>query len=204
MVYSERKRSAELRDELQNISLRLLYLESAKKDVRSDIAVMQRAAEKVEAEVLKNEETKRQQDLFVNRLVERLDRLREDIALFDAQLEAQSAETKAAREALAEARMEIDTISVEKKQLFAAWNSALVGMRRRDEAHSAMEEAMREQQQRIITLEKEIEGFRRMTQKEQQLNEQLTGILNKTDAEIATIKKMIATCQVCFESVMIW
>ena len=60
---------------------------------RSDIAVMKRAAEKADAEVLRKEEAKRVQDLYVNRLVERMNRLREDIAMFDAQLEAQASVT---------------------------------------------------------------------------------------------------------------
>lgn len=157
---------------------------------------MKRAAEKAESEVSKAEESKRQQDLFVSRLVERLDRLREDIALYDAQLEAQMAETKAAREALSEAKTEIETIAVEKKQLFAAWNSALIGMRRRDEAHAAMSDALKDQQQRMLTIEMEIDAFRRLTQKEQQQNEQLTSVLNKTEAEIQTVKKMLSQCQV--------
>jgi len=89
-LLGERKRSDELRAELENISLRLFYLENAKNDVRSDIAVMKRAAEKADAEVLRKEDSKRIQDLYVNRLVERMDRLREDIAMFDAQLEAQA------------------------------------------------------------------------------------------------------------------
>jgi len=53
---------------------------------------MKRAAEKADAEVLKKEDSKRIQDLYVNRLVERMDRLREDIAMFDAQLEAQASD----------------------------------------------------------------------------------------------------------------
>jgi len=92
LLSSERKRGDELRAELENISLRLFYLENAKNDVRSDIAVMKRAAEKADAEVLKKEDSKRIQDLYVNRLVERMDRLREDIAMFDAQLEAQASD----------------------------------------------------------------------------------------------------------------
>jgi coiled-coil domain-containing protein 40 len=198
VLNSERKKGADLRAELENISLRIFYLENAKKDVRSDIAVMKRAAEKAESEVSKAEEGKRQQDLYVSRLVERLDHLREDIALFDAQLEAQMAETKVAREALFEAKSEIESIAVEKKQLFAAWNSALIGMRRRDEAHAAMSEALKEQQQRMLTIEMEIDAFRRLTQKEQQQNEQLTSVLNKTEGEIQTVKKMLSQCQVMF------
>jgi septal ring factor EnvC (AmiA/AmiB activator) len=72
-----------------------------------------------------------------------VDKLKEEIAMFDAQLSAQGEETSEAKEALMEARMEIDSINMEKKQLFQQWNSSLIGMRRRDEAHSAMNEALR-------------------------------------------------------------
>jgi len=193
---SEQKRGDELRAELENINLRLFYLDNAKNDVRSDIAVMKRAAEKAESEVLKKEDSKRIQDLYVNRLVERLDRLREDIAMFDAQLEVQTAETRAARELLAEARTETEAITVEKKHLYTAWNSALVGMRRRDEAHVAMSEALREQQQRLLTLEAEMDGIRRMIQKEQLDNEKLMVSLYRIEGELATVKRMLTTCQV--------
>ena len=71
------------------------------------------------------------------------DKLKEEIAMYDAQLSAQGEETKEAKDALMEAHMEIDAINMEKKQLFQQWNSSLIGMRRRDEAHSAMNEALR-------------------------------------------------------------
>jgi len=192
----ERKRGADLRAELENISLRLFYLENAKNDVRSDISVMKRAAEKAESEVLKKEESKRVQDLYVNRLVERMDRLREDIALFDAQLEAQTAETRAARELLGEAKMEIEAITVEKKHLYSAWSTSLIGMRRRDEAHAAMTEALREQQQRLLTLEAEIDGIRRTIQREQMDNEKLMVSLYRIEGELTTTRRMLAACQV--------
>ena len=47
------------------------------------------------------------------------------------------------QEALNEAHMEIEQISLEKKQLFQQWSSSLIGMRRRDEAHAAMLEALK-------------------------------------------------------------
>jgi hypothetical protein len=40
--------------------------------------------------------------------VERVDKLREEIALFEAQIMAQSEETRAAKETLTEAHMEIE------------------------------------------------------------------------------------------------
>ena len=46
---------------MENLALRLFYMESAKEDVRSDIAVMKRAAEKAETEVAKTETEKQKQ-----------------------------------------------------------------------------------------------------------------------------------------------
>ena len=47
----------------------------------------------------------------MNRLVERVDKLQETIAMYDAQITAQREETKAAEDALSEARMEIEVSS---------------------------------------------------------------------------------------------
>ena len=47
------------------------------------------------------------------------------------------------RQALNEAKMETEAIQTEKKQLLQNWNSCLVGMKRRDEAHAQMNEAIR-------------------------------------------------------------
>ena len=52
---------SELQSEVENLALRIYYLENAKEDVRSDIAVMRRAAEKADTEVAKAESEKHRQ-----------------------------------------------------------------------------------------------------------------------------------------------
>uniref|UniRef100_A0A2C9LMW8 Uncharacterized protein n=1 Tax=Biomphalaria glabrata TaxID=6526 RepID=A0A2C9LMW8_BIOGL len=116
---------------------------NSKENVRSDISVMKRAAEKVETEVARAELLKQKQDLYVDRLVEGVERLKEEIAMYDAQISAQTEETKAAKESLMEAYMDIESVEFEKKDLFQKWNSSLIGMKRRDEAHSAMLSALK-------------------------------------------------------------
>ncbi len=133
---------SDLQTQVENLALRLFYVENARGNVRSDISVMKRAAHKADTEVVKAEQLKQKQDLYVDRLVERLDKLREEIAMYETQMSAQSQETKATREALTEAHMEIESINLEKKQLYQQWSSSLIGMRRRDEAHNAMLEAL--------------------------------------------------------------
>ncbi|XP_060084117.1 coiled-coil domain-containing protein 40-like [Ylistrum balloti] len=194
-VNKEKKKYSELQSEVENLALRLFYMQNAKEDVRSDIAIMRRAAEKAETEVSKSEIEKQKQDLFVDRLVERVDKLKEEIAMYEAQITAQTEETLAAKEALTEAHMEIEAIGLEKKQLFQQWNSSLIGMRRRDEAHSAMQEALEQQQQKVLSLETEIEGYKKSIFKEQEQNEKLTLILNKTERDIETVRKMLSQSQ---------
>lgn len=55
----ERKNNADLQAEVENINMRIFYMENVKDNIRGDIAVMKRAAEKAEADVLRAEENKR-------------------------------------------------------------------------------------------------------------------------------------------------
>ena len=99
-------------------------------------------------------------DLFVDRLVQQVDMLREQISMYEYQLRTQSKfilfyfcifyihisiveERKNIKHTLTEARLEAETLELEKKQLMQNWNSCLIGIRRRDEAQATMTEAVR-------------------------------------------------------------
>lgn len=47
----------------------------------------------------------------------------------------------------------------------------------------------------MLSLETEIEGYKKSIQKEQEQNEKLTLILNKTERDIETVKKQLTHCQ---------
>lgn len=57
-----------------------------------------------------------------------------------------------------------------------------------------------QQQQRILSLETEIEGYKRSIGKEQEQNEKLCLILNKTETDIATVKKLLQQCHTKHEA----
>lgn len=50
---------------MENLSTRLFYMKNAKEDVRSDIAVMKRAAEKAEVEISQSEIDKQRQVSYI-------------------------------------------------------------------------------------------------------------------------------------------
>ena len=54
----------DLQTEVENIASKLLYMESAKDDVRSDISILKRAANKADAEAMKAQIEKKRQVLF--------------------------------------------------------------------------------------------------------------------------------------------
>ncbi|XP_075034039.1 coiled-coil domain-containing protein 40 [Mixophyes fleayi] len=200
---TERKIVSSMQTEVENLALRLFYMENMNRDVRSDISVMKRAVQKAEAEKLQAEVEKKKQDMFVDRLTLEADRLREQIALYEAQISAQREDTKAVREAVSEANMEIETICVEKKQLMQQWNSSLIGMTRRDEAYAAVQEALSLAKQELLSMDTEIEVYKKSVTKEEERNEKLAYRLNRAESDSAMIKKLITQCQARQEALRI-
>ncbi|XP_073444175.1 coiled-coil domain-containing protein 40 isoform X1 [Dendrobates tinctorius] len=200
---SERKKVSSMQTEVENLALRLFYMENMSSDVRSDISVMKRALQKTEAERMQAEMEKQKQDLFVDRLTRDVDRLREQIAVYESQISAQREDTKAAREAVAEANMEIEAIAFEKKQLLQQWNSSLIGMTRRDEAYAAIQEAFSLAQQELLSMETEIDGYKKSVTKEEEKHEKLSFMINRAESDAAMSKKLISQCQVKQEALRV-
>ncbi|XP_038227525.1 coiled-coil domain-containing protein 40 isoform X5 [Dermochelys coriacea] len=190
----ERKKVSVMQTEVENLALRLFYMQNMDQDVRDDISVMKRAVKKAEADRNQAEVEKKKQDLLVDRLTRKFNELQEQIGLYEAQFIAQAEDTKITRKAVSEACMEIQTINMEKKQLMHQWNSSLTGMKRRDEAYSAMQEALRQSKHQLRSLETEIQVYKKSVTKEEERNELLASILNRSENDANMSKKLIAQC----------
>ncbi|KAL2087120.1 hypothetical protein ACEWY4_018179 [Coilia grayii] len=188
----QRGRVSQLQAEVDSVSSRLFYMKEVSDDLRSDIAVMKNASRKAENEMTEAEEQKQKQDLYVERLTKNMERLTEEIAMYEAQTAAQAEETQAAKEALAEAQLEMEALQVERKQLMQQWNSSLVGMRKRDEAYTAMQDALTQANHEVHSLDTEIEGFKKSITAEEERNELLTVFLNRTQLDTSTWRKLIS------------
>ncbi|XP_069786181.1 coiled-coil domain-containing protein 40 isoform X2 [Narcine bancroftii] len=188
---SERSKVSQLQAEVENIALQHFYVANLQQDMCSDIMVMKCATEKLEAEKLQATKLKQKQDMFVDRLVSQMNALGEQIAMYEAQYGAQAEETKAARNAVAEASMEIVAINLEKRQLLEQWKSSLIGMQRRDEVYVAMQEAVRQAKQQVETLKMEIQAYKKLIMKQEERNEFLTTTLNRLMNDINMTQKLI-------------
>ncbi|KAJ8364428.1 hypothetical protein SKAU_G00132590 [Synaphobranchus kaupii] len=191
----QRTCDSQLQTEVDNLALRLFYMQGVNRDLQSDIAAVKNASRKARAEKSQAAEQKNAQDLYVERLTQQEERLTEQIGLYNVQTDEQSAETQVAKEALTEAQMEMDSLLVEQKQLLQQWNSSLLGMRRRDEAYAAMQEALRIVRNQVRSLDTEIDGFKKSIAEEEERNERLTVLLNRSQLDCDTSRKLIAQNQ---------
>ncbi|XP_062852644.1 coiled-coil domain-containing protein 40 [Trichomycterus rosablanca] len=186
-----RTQVSDLQSEMDNLARRLLYMKEVTSDLQSNVSALKNATHKAKAEKRQAEEQKLQQDLYVERLTKQEEKLKEQISMYKVQTLAQTEETRAARDALAEAQMEMDSLIMERKQLLQQWNSSLVGMKRRDEAYTTLQEALRLANQEVRCLDGEVEGYRLSITREQEQNEKLTVLLNRAELNSDTYSKLI-------------
>eukprot|EP00793_Prasinoderma_coloniale_P004897 PRCOL_00000658-RA len=191
----DRRAADALQKELDALAATLKQIEAYNEQMKSEIAVTRRATYVAEESVVKAEKEKAEQDVLIDGLQEQLKALHQRLALYEAQRVAQAQETRGARETLASADAEMESIHFEKKQLTQQWKSSLIAMARRDEALQATEEALRKQTEQERAIEQEIEGFKRQIRAEQEKNEQLTDVQRKVEAEAEYLKKTIASIQ---------
>jgi coiled-coil domain-containing protein 40 len=171
------------KDDLQQLEQTLRQVQEYNEELKGEVAVTRRATYKAEETVTNMEKKKGDQDLYIDDLNETLKNLHEQLALFEAQLASQKQETNAAVETLRDAGSEMETIEFEKKQLMQQWKSSLIGIQRRDEALTATQTAIGEQQEEEKNSKAEIDGYKKAIRAEQVTNERLYGVMNKLDGE---------------------
>ncbi|GAB1606240.1 coiled-coil domain-containing protein 40-like, partial [Argonauta hians] len=130
-------------------------------------------------------------DFFLDRLVKRTNKLRNDMALYESQCKQQSEETDNNRSMLQEAVLQMAIINQEKKMIQMNWNNSLLGMKKRDEAYSASLDAFRQLQEQLAFLKKDLSGYKKAIMEEQHNNERLTQAQTKSQREVDSIREQL-------------
>ncbi|XP_007645424.1 coiled-coil domain-containing protein 40 isoform X3 [Cricetulus griseus] len=190
----ERKMLAALQADMESLALHLFYMQNIDQDVRDDILVMKQVVRKTEMEKTRAELEKKKQDLFVDQLTERAHQLEENISLFEAQYLSQNEDTRVLRKAVSEAVTEIDTIAMEKKRILQQWTTSLMGMKHRNEAYRTVLDALRECEHQAKSIDGEIEAYKRSIMKEEEKNEKLARLLNRSETEAMLVQKLTTQC----------
>ncbi|NWI40023.1 CCD40 protein, partial [Picathartes gymnocephalus] len=190
----ERKKVCAMQTQIESLALELFYVQNMDQDMHHRVLLMKQSAKRAEAERIQAEVEKKKQDLFLDQLTRRVHQLQEQISLFEAQLVAQAEDTKVTRQAVTEAGLEVQAINVEKKRLMDHWNSSLAGMKQRDEAYVVTQELLRNYRRDLKSLEGDIHGCGKSIRKEEEKNENLVSLLNRSQNDASVTRKLIAQC----------
>ncbi|NXD41772.1 CCD40 protein, partial [Copsychus sechellarum] len=190
----ERKKVSAMQTQIENLALELFYVQNMDQEMHHRVLLMKQSAKRAEAERIQAEVEKKKQDLLLDQFTRRVYQLREQIALFEAQLVAQAEDTKVTRQAVSEAGLEVQTINMEKKRLMEHWNSSLAGMKQRDEAYVVTQELLSNYRRDLKSLEGDIHGCGKSIRKEEEKNENLVGLLNRSQNDASVTRKLIAQC----------
>ncbi|KAL5104888.1 Coiled-coil domain-containing protein 40 [Taenia crassiceps] len=195
----EYKKMIAMREEVDNLALRLFYLNNAKLEVKSDINIMQRAAEKASTELSKAEEEKLHQDMVAHRMQQTVDQLTEDCELLKEQLVAAEEELRSGESVLKDMESQVFGIKTDRKRLMAHWTTSLISLQRRNEAYAELMRDFEKKQDEMTKVTSETEGIKRDITAEQEKHERLTLQLHRTQGDIESAKKELERLQASHE-----
>lgn len=129
-IYKQRESELHrLRIDLNQIDNELSDIEEIHQKKISDLVLAQRIAFKAEQEVQEKELDKQDQDMFINKLSERADYMRNQVKSLLEKIMAQREQNKQAKIALLQSKLEDEQIEFERNQLLQDWNSALTSVK---------------------------------------------------------------------------
>ena len=174
---SERTKEYEKqRSDLDKLNETVLLLERESSKVADEKQVAQRKAYKSEQSATQTEVSKQEQDFYIDRLTQQVQEVTSQLSVLDAQILAQRAESKTARDALLQATLEMEKVSFE--------NSALLAVKKRSITLQEIEQATAKQDEEIRSLINEEQGLKTQIQKQQEETEKNTLMLNKITSRI--------------------
>ncbi|XP_058490512.1 coiled-coil domain-containing protein 40-like [Solea solea] len=182
---------SQLQAEYDNLMLHTVFTQGVSDDLRIHFNATKNAQGRAGAEKTQAEDEKKQQDLYVERLTKEMETQTQQIAMYDAQTSVKAEECQAVKRAYSEAEMEIESLLMMRKHLLQQWNKSLLGMEKRDEAFSAMQEAMRTMDDQMNFLDSEIKAYMKSSDEEHERNEALTYRLYFSKRNVALTRKLI-------------
>lgn len=192
LLAEENQRLLKHQSELDSVNAMLRQAKKYDHDMKGEVSVARRATYHAEQQITEMEKRKRYQDLYIQNLNDQIKGLRDQVGLYESQIEAQKEETKDAKQAMSEAFVEMEAVAFEKRQLLQQWKSSLIGVRRRDEALQATRDALEKSEQRYVAVVSEIEGVHKSVDAEDAECVRLREVQQKIVKETKLLEKEAA------------
>ncbi|XP_049802004.1 coiled-coil domain-containing protein 40 [Schistocerca nitens] len=188
----QQKKEEELSADLRKILLVKKQFVDWEAEMESELAVSQRISEKMKLDKKQLAEEKKKQDLFLLKLTNEVANLETQITTLEGQLKVKEEERLIISQTLADANVDLEALNKEQQRLLQAWNGVVISMQQRDKAYAAVMDEKKNLHEKFLTLNQEIESYKKSANDEMLKNEKLTGMLQKLQMDLANVEKQIS------------
>jgi len=172
------------RGELDGILDTTRQVEKYNEEMAGEVAENRRATLKATEATREKEKAKLAQDAYIDRMTAAVRRAGDELATYQAQIDAQKAEGGAALATMAEANTEMDTIRLEKKALLLQWQSTTLSLRRRDEALAAIASTLKDATVELGAMDAEEGNYRKAVHVAQGAHARLSDLLEREESDL--------------------
>lgn len=183
------------REELDGLLEKIRQARKYNESMKSEVAITRTVASKTGKDLKVRAKGKLDQDSYIDNLNRQVTRLEDEIALTDAQLQAQKEQSTDAEKMIRETKIALEKLGSEQKRLVQQWNTSVVALGRRDQALSVATKALKKLQDSVKDLESEIARLDRDTAALQESNTGMKVLRDRLDNEIAFIQINITNVQ---------
>lgn len=170
-------------------------------ETKNEIAISKRAASKAEETVEGLQKGKLKQDLYIDSLHERIKSLESDTNLTEEQVTMQKSLTADADKVIIETIKDLDALIFEKKKLVQQWDLSLLALGRRDQALTAVSNALKKAESDAKDRKSEIIYICREIKQLNEEKETMMLIRNKLQNEAKYIEEALAKTELEQEAV---
>lgn len=170
----------ETQNELDELNSTIKQVGIFEDNIRAEKMVNKRTTSKAEESMTKLELEKKQQDILIDNLTQRIKYLNSREQLYTEEFERQSEETKQQQQLVVGATSEMEAIKFEQKQIMQQWKSSIVGMERRDVALKERQNSERLLTEQLMAMDTNIGSFR----------QRIDGELGKQETRVLLQKRL--------------
>lgn len=189
----EQNRKEKLSRELQHLSNFHNCLSKWEKDL-NDYLVLSKQITLQDAnkkKLLINE--KQQRDFILHKLKEEVWKIESEIAYLDEQLQIKNKEKEDANKMIIYANTDLETLHRKHKDLHSIWNSVVNSILKRNDAYDQLHVEQEEANKAYNVLLSEIRKIKKETEKEMEINEQLTSLSFRLQSNMKTASNTTST-----------
>ncbi|KAI4455962.1 coiled-coil domain-containing protein 40 [Holotrichia oblita] len=190
-LFETEKKEIELRKEIDSLNLLVQQMSSWEGDIESELKLNQRMFEKTKKDKAKLAEEKRQQDMLVYKLMTEVWDLEAELETMLMQLRVKEEEREKLAETIAISNTDIEAAESEHRCLLHGWHSVIIAISNRDKHFNQVTQELTIRTEKLRSILSEIEQVKKLSQREMNINEQLTMFKNRIESDLGTARHQL-------------